>query len=245
LSSVDISAGLAGEQAGSQTGGEPLKASSQLSINGLPLSANKNGKYTQQLIIRPNESMTTTGTERSTNRFVRRAAPSDPNVEVLPGSKVQIDMVTPMNDEVHEKGLYNPKVVKVSANQDLSSISHSKGLKFTWVPDAASNGYVAIVVVNRGAGHLTQKNISYQSMVKDTGTHTIPTSEISKFEAGGDVDIYIGRATQRVIKHSNNRKTVITLVNINLLGGMIESQRDHPNPDDRLNPDNRDPLESL
>lgn len=109
-----------------------------------------------------------------------------------------------------EVEVYNPAMIKATNKEELYNIDIDKGVTVEWDTDPVNDLPISIVLISRQLD--SGKDTQLKKIVKDVGTFTINSSELSVFTKGSKIDVLLTRGNSETFGD-----TVVNLYNIDLI----------------------------
>lgn len=106
--------------------------------------------------------------------------------------------------------VYNPAMIKATNKEELYNIDIDKGVTVEWDTDPVNDLPISIVLISRQLG--SDKDTQLIKVVRDVGTFTINSSELSIFTKGSKIDVLLTRGNSETFGD-----TIVNLYNIELI----------------------------
>lgn len=116
------------------------------------------------------------------------------------------------NQEVE---VYNPAMIKATNKEELYNLDIENDVTVNWDIDPLNDLPISIVLISRKLG--SSKDIQLKKVVKDVGTFTINSSELSIFTKGSKIDVLLSRGNSETFGD-----TVVNLYNIDLISSEVK-----------------------
>jgi hypothetical protein len=101
-------------------------------------------------------------------------------------------------------------MIKATNKEELYNIDIDKGVTVEWDTDPVNDLPISIVLISRQLG--SDKDTQLKKVVRDVGTFTINSSELSIFTKGSKIDVLLTRGNSETFGD-----TIVNLYNIELI----------------------------